>query len=176
MKNNKKKGILTFLFSLLPGAGEMYMGLMKQGVSLMTMFLGSIAICSLLGTDILAFVGVIIWCYSFFHAGNVAASEEEVFFALQDNYIWTDFMDENNMQVMNPVFRKWGAGILVVLGVSMLWKNVSQFIYRLIPEQMWSMMAPVIEQIPEFVIALLLIVIGIRMIKGKKEELNADGK
>lgn len=80
------------------------------------------------------------------------------------------------MQVINPVFRKWGAWILVVLGVVMLWQNVSQFIYRLIPEQMWSLMAPVIEQIPEFVIAFMLIIIGIRMIKGKKEELNADGK
>lgn len=35
----KKNAILTFIFSMLPGAGEMYMGFMKQGVSLMSMFL-----------------------------------------------------------------------------------------------------------------------------------------
>ena len=35
----KKNAILTFIFSLVPGAGEMFMGFMKQGVSLMSMFL-----------------------------------------------------------------------------------------------------------------------------------------
>ena len=34
----KKSGFLTFCFSLMPGAGEMYMGFMKQGVSIMAFF------------------------------------------------------------------------------------------------------------------------------------------
>ena len=37
MIRKKSKG-WTFIFSLLPGAGEMYMGFMKQGLSLMTIF------------------------------------------------------------------------------------------------------------------------------------------
>ena len=32
----QKNKILMFLFSLIPGAGQMYMGFMKQGLSLMT--------------------------------------------------------------------------------------------------------------------------------------------
>ena len=39
MMRHKKNRFWTFLFSLFPGAGEMYMGFMKQGVSLMTLFL-----------------------------------------------------------------------------------------------------------------------------------------
>ena len=35
---DKKNKILMFLFSLIPGAGQMYMGFMKQGLSLMTIF------------------------------------------------------------------------------------------------------------------------------------------
>ena len=34
----QKNKILMFLFSLIPGAGQMYMGFMKQGLSLMTIF------------------------------------------------------------------------------------------------------------------------------------------
>ncbi len=34
----KKNGFLTFIFSLLPGAGEMYMGFFKQGMSIMAIF------------------------------------------------------------------------------------------------------------------------------------------
>ena len=31
----QKKGLLLFLCSLVPGAGEMYMGFFKQGISIM---------------------------------------------------------------------------------------------------------------------------------------------
>ena len=34
----KKGSFLTFCFSMLPGAGEMYLGFMKRGASLMTLF------------------------------------------------------------------------------------------------------------------------------------------
>ena len=34
----KKNGILTFLFAFVPGAGQMYQGYMKRGLSLITMF------------------------------------------------------------------------------------------------------------------------------------------
>ena len=33
-----KNGILTFLFAFCPGAGQMYQGYMKRGLSLITMF------------------------------------------------------------------------------------------------------------------------------------------
>ena len=34
----KKNGILTFLFAFVPGAGQMYQGYMKRGLSLITLF------------------------------------------------------------------------------------------------------------------------------------------
>ena len=67
---NKKNGFFTFIFSLLPGAGEMYFGLYRQGLLLMSMFFGSIAICALTGMGELAFVLPIIWCFGFFHVHN----------------------------------------------------------------------------------------------------------
>ena len=33
-----KNGILTFFFAFCPGAGQMYQGYMKRGLSLITMF------------------------------------------------------------------------------------------------------------------------------------------
>ncbi len=35
---NKKSKFLTFVFSMLPGAGHMYMGFMNMGVSFMSAF------------------------------------------------------------------------------------------------------------------------------------------
>lgn len=34
----QKKGFLLFLCSLIPGAGELYMGFRKQGLSIMLLF------------------------------------------------------------------------------------------------------------------------------------------
>jgi len=36
----KKNGILTLLFAFIPGAGQMYQGYMKRGLSLMLMAAG----------------------------------------------------------------------------------------------------------------------------------------
>ena len=41
---NKKSSLWRFFFSLIPGAGEMYMGFLKMGVSLMTLFIAIIFI------------------------------------------------------------------------------------------------------------------------------------
>ena len=139
MKQKKKNKFLTWILSFMPGAAEMYMGFMKKGISLMGLFLLCIAVYGFFNMEIFVFVAILVWCYSFFHAGNIATSEEEVFVSLQYDYIWTDFISEKN-----------------------------------IPDQMWDMIAPVINQIPEVAIDLLLIFAGIRMIKGKKEELYKD--
>ena len=48
MKTKKKNRFLTFCFSLMPGAAEMYMGFMRTGTELMLFFLGMIMIPSFL--------------------------------------------------------------------------------------------------------------------------------
>ena len=56
----KKSGFLTFLFSWIPGAGEMYMGFMKMGVSLMGLFWGIISLSVLTNTGYLILVLMIV--------------------------------------------------------------------------------------------------------------------
>lgn len=94
MKQQKKNKFFTWVISFMPGAAEMYMGFMKKGISMMRIFLLCIAITELFNMELFVFAAFLVWCYSFFHARNVAASEEDVFLTLQDNYIWTDFIDE----------------------------------------------------------------------------------
>ena len=62
----KKNGILTLLFALIPGAGEMYQGYMKRGLSLITMFSLSAALGAMTRIEIL-YIGLpIVYMYSFF--------------------------------------------------------------------------------------------------------------
>ena len=42
----KKNKFLTFIFALLPGAAEMYMGFMKMGLTLLSLFWSIVAAAS----------------------------------------------------------------------------------------------------------------------------------
>ena len=66
----KKGGFFTFICSLLPGAGEMYMGFFKQGISIMSLFFIMIVVSSWLELGPLMFVLPVLWFYSFFHVQN----------------------------------------------------------------------------------------------------------
>lgn len=172
----KKGKFFTFIFSLLPGAAEMYMGFMKMGFSIMAIFFLSIFIPTVLRTsDAFVLMAFLIWFWGFFHARNLAACNDETFQDLPDEFIWESFAQNRKIEISNPTLRKWGAGILIFFGVVILWQNISSIIYSLIPEYLWNYLAPWVDRVPQIAIAILIIIIGVKMIMGKKEELDGDG-
>ena len=70
MKKQKNK-FLLFVFSLCPGAGHMYMGLMKMGLSFMLGFMGLIAVVGITEIAVLSVFPVTLYIYAFFHANNI---------------------------------------------------------------------------------------------------------
>lgn len=177
MKQQKKSKFFTFIFSFIPGAAEMYMGFMKQGFSLMALFVVCLAVPLAIPGGILAILAlsaVLVWFYAFFHARNLAAMVMDEFNALEDCFIWEGFLEEKNFRISSPTLRKWGAAILIVLGAVILWDNFSSIVYNLIPQRYWNELYPIIDRIPQVVIALLIIMIGFRLMAGKKEELHGD--
>ena len=72
MEYKKRNGFFVFCFSFIPGAVEMYMGFMKNGVSLMVTFMvfcvGLMLDFSLL-SGLAAGLAVVTWFYAFFHIG-----------------------------------------------------------------------------------------------------------
>ncbi len=84
----KKNAFLTFIFSLVPGAGQMYIGYMKRGVSIMTLF----ALAIMFGTNYVydfIVVAPIIWAYSFFDTWNLRNNLSEQTKHIQDNFIFS---------------------------------------------------------------------------------------
>lgn len=65
-------GFLVFLFSFLPGAAHMYMGLSKIGLMFLTLFIGGFVLAeiSALSFFSIAFSGIL-WVYCFFDARNM---------------------------------------------------------------------------------------------------------
>jgi len=172
MKRRKNKAF-TFICSFLPGAAEMYMGLMKTGVSLMAVFFLSFLLpAAQILEGIFVFVAALVWFYGFFHARNIATCDEETFQNLEDQYIWEEFMGGGKIHIPDRTMRKWCAGILIVFGIMMLWQNLRSVIYNLIPDSIWDEVYPLVAKVPQTVIAILLILVGIRLIRGKKAAMN----
>lgn len=74
---NIPNSALTFLFSLVPGAGHMYLGLMNKGFTLLVLFFASIGLTVLFNASILRFFTIffglsipLIWVYSFMDCIN----------------------------------------------------------------------------------------------------------
>ncbi|HCJ07567.1 MAG TPA: hypothetical protein DHV96_04140, partial [Lachnospiraceae bacterium] len=83
----QKKGFLLFVASLIPGAGELYMGFRKMGLSIMALFWGCIAMASFFSLDAIIFLLPIIWFYSFFNTHNLKSLSEEDFHSIEDKLI-----------------------------------------------------------------------------------------
>ena len=175
MVQKKKNKTLTFLFSLLPGAAEMYMGLMKNGLSLMLIFFASFMLPTMLRAgDIFIALVFLVWFFGFFHARNVANTGDEEFAALKDMYIWEEFGGRDAIKLDSKKANRIFAAILIIIGVSALWNNIFDIVCRYIPENIWDEIYPVINSIPGVVVAVLIIVAGIVLIKGKKEGISDD--
>lgn len=177
MKQQKKNRFFTFIFSFLPGAAEMYMGFMKNGISLMGLFFVSIIVPSMLRiSDVFILLGVLVWFFGFFHAGNLAGLSDERFEATQDVYIWEEFLGGKKVNIASASLQKWTAVVLIVCGLVILWQNFSSIIYSLMPDYLWNILVPVLDRIPQVAISLLIIGIGVHMIMGKKVETDGEGK
>lgn len=168
----KKNGFWRFLFSLLPGAGEMYMGFMKMGLSLMTMFFGIVAVATVLEIGPLMFLAVIAWFYSFFHVHNLAGMPDEEFYAVEDEYLFKLSESEAQGRELVRTYRKVIAIILIVLGVVMTWKGLFRMLDRYLPSGLWNIINDIGYRLPQLVVGIAIIVLGVYMIQGKKQQLD----
>lgn len=177
MKQQRRNKIVTFFWSFLPGAAEMYMGFMKQGLSLMTVFFLCFIIPTVLRvSDVFILFGGLVWFYGFFHARNVYACDDETFENLKDEYIWNEFLAGRVLTVPGKAVRKWGAVVLIITGVTILWNNLADVIFAFMPRELWDTWWAIADRIPQSMIALLIIGLGLHMIRGKKEALDGEGK
>ena len=161
----KKSKFLTFIFSLLPGAGEMYMGFMKMGVSLMAGFFGIIFLATVTEVSQLLLIDIILWFYAFFHVHSIAGASDEEFSRLEDKYLIPLY--ESNPGRQSKMMRRFCSIVLIVLGAFMLWnmgiKMLGSILYL-----------PGVEYVPKVLVAVGLILLGIVMIQGKKEALDQE--
>ena len=171
----RRNNALTVLFSLIPGAGQMFQGFMNTGLLLLAIFFGVIFFASLFDLYIICLALPVIWCYSFFDSINKMNHDDEEFYELKDDFPFD----------LNPI-KKSGAAIkiiaviLILTGFFSLWNIIymplNNYIYGTeynFPHIIYYLV-DMLSYVPRLSIAILIIVVGICLIRKKKKELNVD--
>lgn len=168
----KKSSFLTFCFSLLPGAGQMYMGFMRRGVSLMGIFFLLIFASTWLNIGPLMAIAPIIWFYAFFDTHNLRAMPDDEFYAMEDNYIAIPEFFKEKAGKLQDKYRSALAAILIIIGVSSLWNNVYDLIQGVLPWYISNAFYRFGRFIPQLFVSIFIIALGVYLIRGKKKDLD----
>lgn len=170
----KRSKFLTIIFSCFPGAGHMFMGFMKMGISLMGAFLLIIFLSSWLRIGPLMYINMLLFFYSFFDCINKSYASDADFAAFQDHYLFTadKFFGEN---VLLKGKGRLYAGILcVVVGIILMWNIVIDSLERFIPSAVYNTINFAANSLIKIVIGLAIIAIGAYLITGKKRSNEKD--
>ena len=175
----KKSRFWSFIWSLMPGAGEMYLGFMKMGLSLMLGFMGLIAVVALTNLGALSVLPIVMWFYSFFHANNLAALDDQTFMMIKDQYLFgmDNVSDLDQLKArMNGKTKKIAAVVLIVIGVVMLWQTVFSLLCEIFGWDNYYLSSVyyfVRDDLPRILIGIAVIWWGLVLIRGKKVDFDA---
>ena len=172
----KKSKFLTFVFSLLPGAGHMYLGLTKKGILFMASFFGIIFISNALYFAQLWLILPIIWFYSFFDALNHMNYTVEELRVINVNYSYpflsgTDAFKGKFSNVLKGKSKIVGV-VLIFFGLYFLIERfLVRYAYDFFEENVAVVISRMFDMIPAAIIPIIIIFIGVKLvIGGKKDE------
>lgn len=172
----KKNRFWLFILSLWPGAGHMYMGFMKMGLSFMLGFMVLLIVVSITNIGALTVLPITLYVYSFFHANNIGGLDDENFMAMEDTYLFGLDGIGNRQVKVDQKSKKIIAVVLIVIGLYMLWNLAFELLRGLLG---WD--NPILkaiyyfmrDDVPRAVIAIAIIWFGVVLLRGKKNALEA---
>lgn len=168
----RKSGFFTFICSLIPGAGEMYLGFMRRGTSIMILFFGIIALTSWLDLSPLGFIIPVVWCYSFFDTHNLRSLPDEDFYYIKDEFLLP--LESINIPILSQKYKLILGGALILIGISVLWNQLIDLFNRMfiLPDFIREFLYFIGNRIPQSLFALFIIAIGYSLIRGKQAVLE----
>ena len=176
MKQQKSK-FWTFIFALIPGAAQMYMGLMLRGLSLMACAVFIIMLATFTSSIYFAFLFPLVWFYAFFDAINLRGLSEEHFQKQTDEPFYTYLFPLVGKTMPKIDFKskklKIAIGITTIsIGAYAMFFQVIRILNPFLPEDFYYMNSNFIYYLPRVAVSGILIWIGIRLIRGKRKELD----
>lgn len=164
----KKNIFFTFCFSFIPGAGQMYQGYMKKGISLMLLFALVVGLMAMVPIPLFSIPLPVIFAYSFFDTysirNKIGTEKEEI-----DNYIWENTDFDKILKKLDVKKKNTALGIvLIVIGAYILLNTV---LYNLAVRFDIYIISNLIDSITEYLVPIIIsglcIAIGVKFI-GKR--------
>lgn len=166
------RGILFFIFSCVPGCGQMHQGHMKRGISQTTLFCGVLAVAVFLEMGALAILLVPLWLYSFFDSYNLrrqrmegTEDEDAYLFGISD-------LDSRRLSELLSRRHSLIGWALVLIGLYVLYNTVARrilgWLWELLPWGGW-LYDLLVYDAPRIVVTLLIIALGLWFIRGPKK-------
>ena len=166
-----KNGFLTFCCAFIPGAGQMYQGYMKRGLSLILTACLIGMVSSLLNPVLLLLV--VVWMYSFFDTFNLRAQIIADTAPEDDYLVHFDPRDKRLARALLDSHKLVGWA-LIALGAMVAYQNI---IMRVLGDVMWRWgqnnpffraVYLMLDELPEVVVCVALIVCGLWLVRGPK--------
>lgn len=167
-----KNGLLTLLFAFIPGAGQMYQGYMKRGLSLVLMCCAICAVAMLFSP--IAFFLLVVFMYSFFDTLNLRA-QIALGNAPEDDYLVHLDPKDKRLARMLLDSHKLVGWVLIAFGVLVIYQNI---IMEALNEVLWRWGRDsaafrafylVMDRLPDVVICVALILCGIWLVRGPRK-------
>lgn len=169
----RKSGFWTVLFAFIPGAGQMYQGYMKRGLSMGLLVVLPFALAMFIGMDALIFPCLILYMYNFFDALNLRSQ------LLLGTAPADDFMLHWGGDDLGRLFSTrhhlvgWA---LVLVGVFTLYNNfLSPWLWNFIQmafgydSVVYIVVSNLLHSLPNLVVAIALIGVGMWLVKGNRK-------
>ena len=171
----EKSKFFIFLFAMVPGMSHMYLGMMKKGVFLMSLFLMPIALIFLTrgGLEIVSCILPVVWCYSFFDSFRYKNYSKEERYHLD-----TEFYKELKIfcrEEAKPIFFKRKK----IVGICCIFLAVYTFIYNILGyftdwfgRIFWSCYI-ILSKVPTLLVVLFLLKLGFDLLREEDDDFVA---
>ena len=171
-----KHGILFFISSCIPGCGQMHLGFMKRGISILTACSALCVIAIALYMEELILLLVPVWLASFFDSYNLRQRLEEDA-TPADTFLFG--LSDLDAEKFSRLFSRrhslvgWG---LVVTGIYMLYDTVMPRLINRLCEYLddWFLYDVLVRDLPRLGITIGIILLGIWFIRGPKKAKAED--
>jgi hypothetical protein len=142
--------MIAVAFSAIPGAGHMYLGLLKQGAQLMAAFFLVLVVTGWLQLGLLVFLLPVMWFYSLFDVYHLLEEEDELKAEASLLFDWFS---------THPAWVGWG---LVILGLLVV-------LQRIVSPVLEPILTPELKNYLETgLVAVILIAGGVKLLMGNK--------
>mgnify|MGYP001115987294 FL=1 len=170
--------LLHFIFSCVPGCGQMYQGYMKRGLSQCVMFFLGCGVVIFLQAEALMTLLAPLWLYTFFDSYNLRRCLREGY-GPEDSYLscLSDWDSHRLAELLNRrhSFLGWA---LVVMGVYSLYqltaRRLFSFLFRdFLPWMEW-LYDLLVWDMPRILGSVLILGLGLWFIRGPKVHIEDD--